>query len=83
MERDLVVKNHERRRGVSDKMKLSPALLRESGKLRLILLESKQALSEEELCKMHAYWRAANCLSVGQIYLYETHGCGNSLNSRG
>jgi xylulose-5-phosphate/fructose-6-phosphate phosphoketolase len=26
-------------------------------------------LSEEELRKMHAYWRAANYLSVGQIYL--------------
>lgn len=32
--------------------------------------ESKQPLSEEELGKMHAYWRAANYLSVGQIYLY-------------
>jgi xylulose-5-phosphate/fructose-6-phosphate phosphoketolase len=27
-------------------------------------------LSAEELRKMHAYWRAANYLSVGQIYLY-------------
>ena len=27
-------------------------------------------LSLEELRKMHAYWRAANYLSVGQIYLY-------------
>jgi xylulose-5-phosphate/fructose-6-phosphate phosphoketolase len=27
-------------------------------------------LSSEELRKMHAYWRAANYLSVGQIYLY-------------
>ncbi len=26
-------------------------------------------LSAEELRKMHAYWRAANYLSVGQIYL--------------
>jgi xylulose-5-phosphate/fructose-6-phosphate phosphoketolase len=26
-------------------------------------------LSDEELQKMHAYWRAANYLSVGQIYL--------------
>jgi len=34
------------------------------------LYESKQPLSEEELRKMHAYWRAANYLSVGQIYLY-------------
>ncbi len=32
--------------------------------------ESKQPLSQEELRKMHAYWRAANYLSVGQIYLY-------------
>ena len=28
------------------------------------------ALSKEELKKIHAYWRAANYLSVGQIYLY-------------
>jgi xylulose-5-phosphate/fructose-6-phosphate phosphoketolase len=27
-------------------------------------------LSDEELGRMHAYWRAANYLSVGQIYLY-------------
>ena len=32
--------------------------------------ESKRPLSEEEIRKMHAYWRAANYLSVGQIYLY-------------
>ena len=32
--------------------------------------ESKRPLPEEELRKMHAYWRAANYLSVGQIYLY-------------
>jgi xylulose-5-phosphate/fructose-6-phosphate phosphoketolase len=32
--------------------------------------ESREPLSEEELRKMHAYWRAANYLSVGQIYLY-------------
>ena len=31
---------------------------------------SQQPLSSEELRKMHAYWRAANYLSVGQIYLY-------------
>ncbi len=29
-----------------------------------------QPLSPEELRKMNAYWRAANYLSVGQIYLY-------------
>ncbi len=32
--------------------------------------DSKRPLSEEELRTMHAYWRAANYLSVGQIYLY-------------
>jgi xylulose-5-phosphate/fructose-6-phosphate phosphoketolase len=31
---------------------------------------SEQPLNSEELRKMHAYWRAANYLSVGQIYLY-------------
>ncbi len=31
---------------------------------------SKQPLSPEELRKIDAYWRAANYLSVGQIYLY-------------
>ena len=33
-------------------------------------LLAKAPLSQEELRKMHAYWRAANYLSVGQIYLY-------------
>jgi len=33
-------------------------------------MESQQPLSPEELRKTHAYWRAANYLSVGQIYLY-------------
>jgi len=28
-------------------------------------------LSAEELRRMHAYWRAANYLSVGQIYLMD------------
>src|SRR6476620_4272309 len=31
---------------------------------------SKQPLAPEELGKVHAYWRAANFVSVGQIYLY-------------
>ena len=31
---------------------------------------SNQPLSSEELRKIDAYWRAANYLSVGQIYLY-------------
>ncbi len=30
---------------------------------------SEKPLSSDELYKMHAYWRAANYLSVGQIYL--------------
>ena len=31
----------------------------------------KSPLSPDELRKMNAYWRAANYLSVGQIYLYD------------
>lgn len=31
----------------------------------------KNSLSSDELRKMDAYWRAANYLSVGQIYLYD------------
>src|SRR5215475_8195093 len=31
---------------------------------------SVQPLFREEVAKMNAYWRAANYLSVGQIYLY-------------
>jgi xylulose-5-phosphate/fructose-6-phosphate phosphoketolase len=31
---------------------------------------AKQALSPDELRKVDAYWRAANFVSVGQIYLY-------------
>src|SRR5258708_838638 len=31
---------------------------------------SHSPLSQEELSKINAYWRAANYLSVGQIYLY-------------
>jgi xylulose-5-phosphate/fructose-6-phosphate phosphoketolase len=33
--------------------------------------KTKNALSPELLRKMDAYWRAANYLSVGQIYLYD------------
>ncbi|MBI4469460.1 MAG: hypothetical protein HY650_09090, partial [Acidobacteria bacterium] len=32
---------------------------------------STRPLGKEELRKIHAYWRAANYLSVGQIYLRE------------
>src|SRR5271168_5564059 len=31
---------------------------------------SHQTLTSEEVRKINAYWRAANYLSVGQIYLY-------------
>ena len=34
-------------------------------------LEQTSPLSAEELSTMNAYWRAANYLSVGQIYLYD------------
>ncbi|MGB5926778.1 MAG: phosphoketolase, partial [Cyclobacteriaceae bacterium] len=33
--------------------------------------QSIQPLSEEEARKIDAYWRAANYLSIGQIYLYD------------
>ena len=33
--------------------------------------KSNEVLSPELLCKMDAYWRAANYLSVGQIYLLD------------
>jgi xylulose-5-phosphate/fructose-6-phosphate phosphoketolase len=29
------------------------------------------ALEEQDLCRIDAYWRAANYLSVGQIYLLD------------
>ncbi len=35
------------------------------------LVQSTGPLSSEELRKIDAYWRAANYLSVGQIYLYD------------
>ena len=33
--------------------------------------ESTRPLSDEQLRRLHAYWRAANYLSVGQIYLLD------------
>src|SRR6202049_41928 len=44
---------------------MAPASATESAKTPV-----HQTLSPEELRKVHAYWRAANYLSVGQIYLY-------------
>ena len=42
-----------------------------SPEARLIMIApTKPALDPELLRKMNAYWRAANYLSVGQIYLY-------------
>ena len=35
------------------------------------IISKTKTLSLQELRKMHAYWRAANYLSVGQIYLYD------------
>jgi xylulose-5-phosphate/fructose-6-phosphate phosphoketolase len=40
-----------------------------TGSLKAV--DTKLPLSPEELQKAHAYWRAANYLSVGQIYLYD------------
>src|SRR5213082_1529882 len=34
-------------------------------------MSDTRPLSEDELRRMHAYWRAANYLSVGQIYLLD------------
>ncbi|MBS0656318.1 MAG: hypothetical protein JSR46_11120, partial [Verrucomicrobia bacterium] len=34
-------------------------------------MEHVDPLSSEELKKINAYWRAANYLSVGQIYLLD------------
>jgi len=36
-----------------------------------IELKTKQPLDHGELSKIDAYWRAANYLSVGQIYLLD------------
>jgi xylulose-5-phosphate/fructose-6-phosphate phosphoketolase len=33
--------------------------------------QTREPLSKEELRRLHAYWRAANYLSVGQIYLLD------------
>jgi xylulose-5-phosphate/fructose-6-phosphate phosphoketolase len=44
----------------------SPALTDDSG-----VPDSQRALGSGELRRMDAYWRAANYLSVGQIYLYD------------
>src|SRR5436305_954539 len=39
--------------------------------MQITLERSEARLSADELYKLDAYWRAANYLSVGQIYLYD------------
>jgi xylulose-5-phosphate/fructose-6-phosphate phosphoketolase len=39
--------------------------------MAVVELKEASALSAEEAGRMNAYWRAANYLSVGQIYLYD------------
>ena len=46
-----------------------PASLKTNGHHTAPVL--KETLGADELRKMNAYWRAANYLSVGQIYLYD------------
>ena len=38
-------------------------------------VETAVPLSSEELQRVHAYWRVANYVSVGQIYLYANPRC--------
>lgn len=38
------------------------------GETRQLNAVRKSALMSDELCKINAYWRAVNYLSVGQIY---------------
>src|ERR1700689_3447413 len=49
---------------------LGQSTLAKSAGAQATLAQSTGPLSAEELRKIHAYWRAANYLSVGQIYLY-------------
>ena len=51
---------------------MSPASTDAKRKIRDVSKAAQAGpLSAEELRKMHAYWRAANYLSVGQIYLMD------------
>ena len=61
-------------RAARSKIKGSPRGPRKNGATSYGTARSKikdAPLSREELNKIDAYWRAANYLSVGQIYLYE------------
>jgi xylulose-5-phosphate/fructose-6-phosphate phosphoketolase len=45
--------------------------IKNKNKMEILTSQSTFVLSDELLEKMNAYWRAANYLSVGQIYLYD------------
>jgi xylulose-5-phosphate/fructose-6-phosphate phosphoketolase len=52
-------------------MSLYPPRLRQMAKSKYKLRWPKGPLSPEMLDKMNRYWRAANYLCIGQIYLFE------------
>src|ERR1700727_1664958 len=52
-------------------VRLSPDLLEKTPAERSSSLMEKASLSPDLLAKMDAYWRAANYLTVGQIYLQD------------
>ena len=43
--------------------------------IEMIDMKDALPLTAEEGRRMNAYWRAANYLSVGQIYLYDNACC--------
>src|SRR6185503_12938230 len=48
-----------------------PAMTTETSPDLRVSSQSHSPLAAEELSKIDAYWRAANYLSAGQIYLYD------------
>src|SRR2546422_10794461 len=57
--------------GTQQNLRLDDPTLSTSSAGRGTTMGIKGPLSREELAKIDAYWRAANYLSVGQIYLYD------------
>src|SRR2546428_7847011 len=57
--------------GNTENLRLDDPTLSTSSAGRGTTMGIKGPLSREELAKIDAYWRAANYLSVGQIYLYD------------
>src|SRR2546428_7267138 len=57
--------------GNTENLRLDDPALSTSSAGRGTTMGIKEPLSREELAKIDAYWRAANYLSVGQIYLYD------------